>query len=150
MSTGPCAWGTAFAADLAHECNAWLTAMGLKRVGHKVVVATIITPGPGKAVRKDAAFQIFAKRLADKGLGCVVVALTVKLTGAGQLMPSLEVFCYGLVEQSPLGVTRVVELWLCTRWPTRVRMRLRWACGGGHGAVPAWAGCLMILSLYPA
>lgn len=29
-------------------------------------------------------------------------------------------------------------------------MRVRWACGGGHGAVPAWAGCLMILGLYPA
>ena len=29
-------------------------------------------------------------------------------------------------------------------------MRVRWACSGGHGAVPAWAGCLMILGLYPA
>jgi hypothetical protein len=47
-------------------------------------------------------------------------------------------------------VARVVELGFGTRWPTRVRMRLRWACGGGHLAVPAWAGCLMILCLYPA
>jgi hypothetical protein len=47
-------------------------------------------------------------------------------------------------------VARVVELGFGTRWPTRVRMRVRWACSGGHGAVPAWAGCLMILGLYPA
>ena len=120
------------------------------RIGHKVVVPAVITPDSGKAVGKDAAFEVLAESLADIRLGGVVVALPVELTGTGQLMPSLEVFCYGLVEQSPLGVTRVVELWLCTRWPTRVRMRLRWACGGGHGAVPAWAGRLMILGLYPA
>jgi hypothetical protein len=31
----------------------------------------------------------------------------------------------------------------------RMRVRLRGTCGDGHGAVPAWAGCLMILGLYP-
>ena len=109
-------------------------------------------PRPGKAMGKDAALQIFAKGLADIGLGGVVVALAVKLAGTGQLKPGLEVLGNGLVEQRALGVARVVELGLCTRWPTRVRMRvgLRWTCGGGHGAVPAWAGCLMMLGLYPA
>ena len=34
----------------------------------------VITPRPGKAVRKDAAFQIFAKGLADIRLGGVVIA----------------------------------------------------------------------------
>ncbi len=113
-------------------------------IGHKVVVPAVITPGPGKTVGEDAALQILAKRLTNLGLGAVVVALAVELAATGQLKPGLEVLGYGLVEQRALGVARVVELWLCIRWPTRVRMRLRWACGGGHGAVPAWAGCLMI------
>ena len=47
-------------------------------------------------------------------------------------------------------VAWVVEFEFGTRLPARMRMHLRWACGGGHGAVPAWAGCLMMLSLYPA
>ena len=53
--------------------------------GYEVVVSTVITAGAGKAVRKDAAFQIFCKRLAHIGLGCVVIALAVELTRAGQL-----------------------------------------------------------------
>ena len=118
--------------------------------GHKVVVAAVVTPGSGKAVGKDAAFQIFAKGLADIGPGAVVVALAVELAGTGKFMPSLEVLGYGLVQQSPLGVARVVGLGFGARLPARMRMRLRWACGGGHGAVPAWAGCLMLLVLYPA
>ena len=40
-------------------------------------MSAVIAPGPGKAVGKDAAFQIFAKGLADIGLGGVVVALAV-------------------------------------------------------------------------
>jgi len=35
---------------------------------NKVVVPTVITLGAGKAVRKDAAFQILAKRLANIGV----------------------------------------------------------------------------------
>jgi hypothetical protein len=119
-------------------------------IGHEVVVPAIVTPGSGKAMCKDAAFQILAKGLADIGLGRVVVALAVELTATGQLKPGLEMFGYGFVKQRALRVARVVELWLCTRWPTRVRMGVRWACGGGHGAVPAWAGCLMMPGLYPA
>ena len=52
--------------------------------GDKVVVSTIVAPRPGKAVREDAAFQIFAKGLADIGLGGVVVALPVELACIGQ------------------------------------------------------------------
>ena len=101
-------------------------------------------------VGKNAAFQIFAKGLADIRLGGVVVALAARLAGTGQLKPGLEVLGYGLVQQSALWVARVVEFGLCIRWPTRARMHLRWACGGGHRAVPAWAGCLMMLGLYLA
>ncbi len=36
-------------------------------IGHKVVVPAVITPRPGKAMGEDAAFQIFAKGLADIG-----------------------------------------------------------------------------------
>ena len=43
-------------------------------IGHEVVVSTIVAPRPGEAVGKDAARQIFAKGLADIGLGRVVVA----------------------------------------------------------------------------
>ena len=99
---------------------------------------------------KDAAFQILAKGLANIGLWRVVVALAVELTGTCQRVPGLEVLGYGLVQQRALRVARVVELGFCTRLPARMRMHLRWACGGGRGAVPAWAGCLMILRLYPA
>lgn len=42
-----------------------------------------------------------------------------------------------------------LTLQLQTLWQP-VMARLRWTCGGGHGAVPAWAGCSMILLLYPA
>jgi hypothetical protein len=50
----------------------------------------------------------------------VVVALAVEFDATGQLKPGLEVFGFGLVEQSPLGVAQVVELGLCTRLPARV------------------------------
>ena len=59
-------------------------------IGHKVVVPAVITPGPGKAVGKDAAFQIFAKGLADVGLGGVMVALALELACTGQLKPGLK------------------------------------------------------------
>jgi hypothetical protein len=61
---------------------------------------------------EDAAFEVFAKGLADIGPGAVVVALAVELAGTGKFMPGLEVLGYGLVQQSPLGVARVVELWV--------------------------------------
>jgi hypothetical protein len=69
---------------------------------------------------EDAAFQIFAKGLADIGPGAVVVALPVKLACAGQLKPGLKMLGYGLVEQRAFGVARVVELWLGTRLPASV------------------------------
>ncbi len=55
--------------------------------GHKVVVSAIVTPGPCKAMRKDAAFQILAKGLADIRLGGLVVTLAVELSCAGQVKP---------------------------------------------------------------
>ena len=69
---------------------------------------------------KDAAFQIFAKGLADIGLGCMVVALAIELTGTCQLKPGLEMFGYSLVQQRALRVARVVEFGLCTRLSARV------------------------------
>lgn len=103
-----------------------------------VALSTIVAPGPGKAMSEDAAFEVFAKGLTHKGLWRVVVTLAVELAATCEFMLGLEVFGYGLVEQSPLGVAWVVELGLCTGLSTRMRMRLRWACSGGHGAVPAW------------
>ncbi|APW47167.1 hypothetical protein RA876_13275 [Rhodoferax antarcticus] len=55
------------------------------------VVPTVVTPDARKAVGKDAAFQILAKRLLDIRRWGVVVALAVELAGAGQLKPGLEV-----------------------------------------------------------
>ena len=89
-------------------------------IGHEVVVPAVITPGPGKAMDEDAALQIFAESLTGIGLGGVAVALAVELTRAGEFMPSLEVFGYGLVEQRALGVAWVVELGFGARWPARV------------------------------
>ena len=69
---------------------------------------------------KDAAFQVFAKGLADIRLGGMVFTLAVELASTGQLIPGLEVLCNGLVEQRPIGVARVVKLGLCTRLSARV------------------------------
>ena len=98
-------------------------------IGDEVVVPAIVTPCAGKAMGKDAAFQIFAKGLADIGLWGVVVALAVELTGTGQLKPGFEMFGYGLVQQRAFGVARVVEFRFGTRWAVRMRMRLRWVPG---------------------
>ena len=46
-----------------------------------------ITGDHGKTVGRDAAFEIFAKRLADKGLGRVVVALPIELACPAQDNP---------------------------------------------------------------
>ena len=67
-------------------------------IGHAVVVSTIVTPRPGQAMRKDAAFRLLSKGLADIRPGGVVVALAVELIRAGQLKPSLEVLGNGLNE----------------------------------------------------
>jgi hypothetical protein len=55
-------------------------------------------------MRKDAAFEVFAKGLADVGFWCVVVALAVELAGTGQFEPRLEVFGDGAVQQRVLGL----------------------------------------------
>ena len=76
---------------------------------HKVVAPTVITTGARKAVGKDAAFEIFAKCLADIDAGCMVVALAVKLADTGQLKPSLKILADSAVQQGVLRVTRVIE-----------------------------------------
>ena len=82
--------------------------------GHKVVVSAIVTPDPGNAMDEDAELQIFAKGLADIGLGGVVVTLPVELPRAGKFMPRLEMLGYVLVQQRALRKARVVELGFCT------------------------------------
>ncbi len=72
-------------------------------------MTTVAAAGARKAMGEDAAFEVFAKRLADVGAWCVVVALAVELAYAGQLKPCLEVFGDGVVQQGSLGMTRVVE-----------------------------------------
>ena len=49
--------------------------------GDKEVVPAVVTASAGKAVGKDAAFEVFAKGLLDVGGWRVVVALAVELTG---------------------------------------------------------------------
>ena len=88
-------------------------------IGHEVVVSAVITAGTGKAVHKDGAFGVFAKGLADIGLGRGVVALAVELTGAGEFEPSLQVFGNRLVAKGSLGVAWVVEFGFGARLPTR-------------------------------
>lgn len=63
-------------------------------------------------MRKDATFEVFAKRLTDVRAWRVTITLTVELACAGELKPGFVVFGNGLVEQRSLGVARVVEYWL--------------------------------------
>jgi hypothetical protein len=63
-----------------------------------------------------------------------MVALAVELACTGQLMPSLEVFCYGLVEQRALGVARVEEVWV---WLLLQLGRRQPRCGPHGGAIVA-------------
>ena len=67
--------------------------------GYEVVVPAIAKAGAGKTVGKDAAFQIFAKRLANKNLWGVAAALPVKLASTGEFMPSLKVLGNRWVQQ---------------------------------------------------
>ena len=92
-------------------------------IGHEVVVPAVVTPRPGKAVGKNAALQILAKRLTDIGLWGVVIALPVELACTDEFMPGLEVFGNRLVEKGALRVARVVELGFGARWPTRMQMQ---------------------------
>ena len=71
-------------------------------------MTAVVTAGAGKAVGKDAALQVFAKRLLDLGGRGVVVALAVELSGTSQLKPSLEVFGNCAVQQGALGGAGVV------------------------------------------
>ena len=74
-------------------------------IGDEEVMPAVITGGLGKTVGKYAASKVFAKRLADKGLGRVVVALPVELSCTCQLMPSLKTFGngYGRTTYTPGG-----------------------------------------------
>ncbi len=85
-------------------------------------MSAVITAGACKAVRKDAAFEVFAKRLADVGTWRMVIALAVELAATGQLKPCLEMLGHCAVQQGVLGVTRVVELGFVARVRTHVRM----------------------------
>ena len=88
--------------------------------GHQKIVAAVTTACAGKAVRKDAAFQVLGKRFAYIDLWRVVVALPVELACAAQLKPGLVVLGNCLAQQCALGVARVVELGLGGVWHTRL------------------------------
>ena len=62
--------------------------------GYEVVVPAVGAAGAGKGVGEDAALQIFAKRLADIGLGGVVVDLPVKLACAGKKDVNVKAFLF--------------------------------------------------------
>ena len=53
--------------------------------GDQEVVATVIATPSRKAVGKDAAFEVLAKRLLNVGCRGVVITQAVKLSGACQL-----------------------------------------------------------------
>jgi len=66
---------------------------------HQVVVPAVVTPCLRKAVGTEAALQRLAKGLLYIGGRRVVIALAVKLAGAGQLKPDLEMRRYDAVQQ---------------------------------------------------
>ena len=80
--------------------------------GHEVVVRAVSAAGADKAVGKDAAFEVFAKRLAHIGLGGAQGALPIELACTGQVKPGRVVLGYRLVQQRTLRMARVVEFGL--------------------------------------
>ena len=79
---------------------------------HKVIVATIIATGAGKAMRENAALKVFGKHLADKRVWGMVIALPVELPCAGQLKPGFEVLGQGLVQQRALEGGANCRVWV--------------------------------------
>ncbi len=69
----------------------------------------VVAAGARKAVSENAALQVFAKSLLDIRRRGVVVALAIKLTGACQLKPGLEVLGNRAVQQGAFGVAGVVD-----------------------------------------
>ena len=57
--------------------------------GHEVVVRAVSAAGADKAVGKDAAFEVFAKRLAHIGLGGAQGVLPIELACTGQRKPEV-------------------------------------------------------------
>jgi hypothetical protein len=71
---------------------------------HQEVVSAVVAPRAGEAVGKDAAPEVFGKRLAHVRLGAVVVALAVKRAHAGQFKPGLVTPGHRLVQQRAFAV----------------------------------------------
>ena len=72
--------------------------------GDQIVVRAALTPHPRKTVGKDAALQVFAKRLFDIGRWCVVVPLSIELPSASRRKPCLQMTGHGAVQHAALGV----------------------------------------------
>jgi hypothetical protein len=103
-------------------------------IGHQVVVPAVIAPGPGKAVRKDAAFQILAKGLADVGLGGVVVPRPSNwpaLASSSQVSKCSAIVLYSRVRSGWRG------LW-------SLGLELTPTCGPGLGYGRAAQGALAV------
>lgn len=103
-----------------------------------VVMATIITPRAGKAISKDAAFDVFAKGLVNEYKALRCDGRPARRTGRrwrvhARSQSVLQWFC----KQRARRVARVVELGLGARLTSPVRKRMRWTSGSGHPAVPA-------------
>ena len=88
-------------ADSGPGCGLACAAMGqrgsklcctTRKKMHSGALPAVVTPDARKAVDKDAAFEVFAKRHLCVGCRGVVVAWAVELAGTSQLKPSLEVF----------------------------------------------------------
>lgn len=92
----------------------------------------VITPGPRKAPRKNTAFQARAKRLLYIGALCVVVTPVVKLVGARERKPGLEVPDSGALLHASLEVARIVESGFGGPILDMVLMGPRWRAGDGR------------------
>ena len=103
----------------------------------------VTTPGPCKAVRKDAALQLLAKGLAGIGLGGVIIALPIEQATTSKFMPDLEVLGNGFVEQRALLAEWVVELGFgCCRYLGRDRRSV--ARRGMRMKSTVWLGCACV------
>jgi hypothetical protein len=68
-----------------------------------------VTTGAGKTIRKDTAFEVFAKRSLDIRRWRVHVTLPIKLAAGSEREPGFEVISNSAIKQALLRMTGLIQ-----------------------------------------